>query len=138
MPESTATMLPPSAQTDAFGPDSPCDLDNCPIEWSIYQYRPDLAANIAFLALFAAVGFIHIFLGIRWKSWGFMVGMILGCVSEVAGYAGRILLYYNPFSFNGFMIQIGKLQSLFFFFSCFWFLFFSVEEQGDQLTKSST
>lgn len=41
-----------------------------------------------------------------------MGGMILGCLSEVIGYAGRIMLYNNPFSFVGFMIQIGKSAQL--------------------------
>ncbi|RGP81133.1 rta1 like family [Fusarium longipes] len=91
---------------DAFGPDSPCDLDTCPIDWSLYGYRPSLAANIVFLVLFSLAGIVHIYLGIRWKSWGFMTGMLLGCMSEVIGYVGRIMMYYNPFSYNGFLIQI--------------------------------
>ncbi|KAF4448433.1 hypothetical protein F53441_8156 [Fusarium austroafricanum] len=65
---------------DAFGAGSPCNLDNCPIDWSIYGYRPSLVANILFAALFAAIGFIQIYLGFRWKPWGFMIGMILGCI----------------------------------------------------------
>ncbi|KAG6006664.1 hypothetical protein E4U21_006809 [Claviceps maximensis] len=90
----------------AFGPDSTCNLSNCPVEISLYGYRPSLAANVTFLALFALVGLAHGYLGYRWRSWGFMVGMLLGCLSEVIGYAGRIMLYNNPFSFAGFMIQI--------------------------------
>ncbi|KAJ6446665.1 RTA1 like protein family [Purpureocillium lavendulum] len=97
-------QLPPGVKT--FGPDATCNLDNCPIEWSIYGFRPSLAANTTFLVLFAAVGILHTYLGIRWKSWGFMTGMILGCLSEVIGYIGRIILWNNPFSFVGFMIQI--------------------------------
>ncbi|KYK60204.1 RTA1 like protein family [Drechmeria coniospora] len=96
--------VPPGVET--FGPDSPCTLDTCPVEWSIYGYRPSLAANVTFLVLFALVGLVHIYLGCRWRSWGFMVGMILGCLSEIIGYAGRIMLWSNPFSFVGFMIQI--------------------------------
>ncbi|KAG5976135.1 hypothetical protein E4U55_007486 [Claviceps digitariae] len=89
-----------------FGSDSNCSLSNCRVEWSIYGYQPSLAANATFLALFVLVGLVHGYLGYRWRSWGFMVGMLLGCVSEVVGYAGRIMLYNNPFSFVGFMIQI--------------------------------
>ena len=104
-------MLPPSYQSEAFGGDTLCNLDNCPIEWSLYGFRPSLAANVAFLVLFALIGIVHTYLGIRWKSWGFMGGMIAGCISEVIGYLGRIILWNNPFSFIGFMIQIGKLHS---------------------------
>ncbi|KAK7402905.1 Envelope glycoprotein [Neonectria punicea] len=93
-------------QDEAFGADSPCTLDLCPIEWSIYTYRPSLSANIALVALFGVLGVIHAYLGVRWKSWGFMGGMLAGCISECVGYVGRIMLYYDPFSFNAFMIQI--------------------------------
>lgn len=78
------------------------------MEWSIYGFRPSLAANAIFLALFVLVGMGHGYLGYRGKSWGFMVGMLLGCLSEVLGYAGRIMLYNNPFSFVGFIVQIGS------------------------------
>lgn len=97
--------LPPGVV--AFGPDATCDLDSCPIEWSIYQYRPSLPANIVLLSIFGVVGIAHTYLGVRWKSWGFMAGMLLGCLSEMIGYVGRIMLYNDPFSFVGFMIQIG-------------------------------
>lgn len=93
---------------NAFDPDSPCNLDNCPLEWSIYRYRPSLPANITLLALFAVLGIVHSYLGFRWRSWGFMAGMLLGCLSEIIGYVGRILLYNNPFSWEGFMIQISE------------------------------
>lgn len=91
-----------------FGGDANCTLANCPAEWSIYGFRPSLPANITFPILFALIGITHIFLGIRWKSWGFMTGMLMGCVSEIIGYIGRIMLYNNPFSFIGFMVQIGR------------------------------
>ncbi|KAJ6436283.1 integrase core domain-containing protein [Purpureocillium lavendulum] len=82
------------------------DCSDCPVEWSVYQYRPSLPANIIFLALFAIAGAVHIFLGVKWRSWGFMSFMIFGCLVETIGYIGRIVLYNNPFSFGGFMVQI--------------------------------
>lgn len=97
--------IPPE---DYFGSDSPCTLDNCKVEWSLLGYRPDLAANIAFIALFGVIGLAHAYLGFRWKAWGFMAGMLMGCLSEVIGYVGRVMMYNNPFSFNAFMIQIGE------------------------------
>ncbi|EFY97412.1 hypothetical protein MHUMG1_03851 [Metarhizium humberi] len=97
-------LHPPGVKT--IGPDTNCTLDNCPAEWSIYGFRPSLAANATFLGLFILVGLAHGYLGFRWRSWGFMGGMILGCLSEAIGYAGRIMLYNNPFSFVGFMVQI--------------------------------
>lgn len=89
-----------------FGPDANCTLELCEIEWSVYKYRPSLPANVMFLLLFLIAGGVHTWLGIRWKSWWFMGFMIAGCLSEVIGYGGRIMLWQNPWSFAGFMIQI--------------------------------
>jgi hypothetical protein len=90
----------------SFGPDANCTLSTCPIEASVYGYRPSLPANAVFLALFAVAIAVHIFLGIRWKSWGFMSFVIVGCLVEIVGYAARIFLYNNPFGFIPFLIQI--------------------------------
>lgn len=37
-----------------------------------------------------------------------MTGMLLGCLCEVIGYAGRVIMWNNPFSYPGFMIQISE------------------------------
>lgn len=100
-----------------FGPKANCTLDLCPIEWSVYQYQPSLAANTTFIGLFAAAMMVHIYLGIRWKQWFFMVCMILGCVVEIVGYAGRIMLHENPWSFAGFLIQIVLITTAPVFFT---------------------
>lgn len=89
-----------------FGPDANCTLDLCPIEWSVYQYRPSLASSIAFIVLYALALLLHVYLGVRWRTWGYMVFMIHGCVFALIGYGGRIILYQNPFAFAGFMLQI--------------------------------
>ncbi|KDN71368.1 putative RTA1 like protein [Colletotrichum sublineola] len=96
--------LPPNVVV--FGPKANCTLDLCPLEYSLYRYRPNLAVNILFLALFALAAVVHIFLGIRWRTWWFMAFMIAGCISEIVGYIGRIMMYYNPFVFVGFMLQV--------------------------------
>ncbi|KZL85949.1 parasitic phase-specific protein psp-1 protein [Colletotrichum incanum] len=42
--------------------------------------------------------------------------MVFGAMNAVLGYAGRIVMYYNPFNFAAFMVQISKrtLNSKFF------------------------
>jgi hypothetical protein len=95
-----------------FGPGANCTLALCSVEHSVYRYRPSLAANTAFIALFALAMAVHIFLGIRWKTWWFMWSMITGCAAEIIGYSGRVMMYYNPFRFDAFMIQIGNLLSI--------------------------
>lgn len=89
-----------------FGPQANCTLDVCPVEWSVYKYRPSIAANSVFIALFGISIALHAVLGFRWRQWNFMVLMIFGCIVEIGGYAGRLVLYNNPFSFGGFMDQI--------------------------------
>lgn len=99
---------PPPDNLTVWGSDNECTLDTCPIDWTLYQYRPSLPANSALLAAFSLLFIIQVYLGIRWRSWGFMTGMLLGCACEVVGYAGRILLWDDPFSYDAFMMQISK------------------------------
>lgn len=78
----------------------------CPVEASIYGYEPNLPATCFFLVLFALCGVVNIYLGIRYKTWAYMVALGLACFTEALGYAGRILLSRNPFDIAGFQIQI--------------------------------
>ena len=94
-----------------FGPGANCTLAQCPISWSVYKYRPSLVANITFLALYFVALVVHVLLGVRWRTPGFAGFMSLGCIVEIVGYVGRILLYMNPFSFPGFMIQVIFITS---------------------------
>ncbi|KAJ3951681.1 hypothetical protein N0V92_011905 [Colletotrichum tropicale] len=94
-----------------FGPDANCTLEICDIHYSLYRYRPNIAVNALFLALYGLAGLVHIFLGIRWRSYWFMTFMVLGCLSEIVGYIGRIMLYHNPFAFVPFMLQIVFITS---------------------------
>ncbi len=91
----------------SFGKNANCTLELCPLESSILQYQPSIPGNGVIIGAFALAMFIHIFQGFRWRSWDFMICMIIGCLDEIIGYVGRILLHSNPFSFNGFLIQIG-------------------------------
>lgn len=91
-----------------YGPDANCTLALCPPELSVYQYRPSLAANVCFLLFFAIAGLIHLVIGLKWRSWFFVVCMSCGCICEIVGYGGRLWLWQNPFSFQGFLMQISK------------------------------
>lgn len=94
-----------------FGPGMNCTISVCPVELSVYGYRPSLPGSATLIALYALCILIQIALGWRYKQWGFMVAMILGCITEIAGYSGRILLYENPWGQTGFLMQIGKPPS---------------------------
>ncbi|KAH8885724.1 RTA1-domain-containing protein [Thozetella sp. PMI_491] len=84
-----------------------CNNDNCPIKYSYYLYRIDLAANVAFLAIFSIslVAFVAVFLLTR-RGFAFTMAMVLGLLCEVIGYGGRIMSWKNQFEETGFLIQI--------------------------------
>jgi hypothetical protein len=94
----------------AGGQHSNCTVSVCPVELSVYGYRPYLAASSTIIALYSLCGAVQTVLGYRYKAWTFMTFMLLGCVDEVIGYAGRILYYNNPWDFTGFILQIGQLR----------------------------
>lgn len=92
-----------------FGPWANCTLDLCPLEISVFRYLPSLPANATFLAVFSLLLILHLVQGIRYKAWAYMGCIIAGCALEVAGYVGRIMLYGNPFDFNAFLVNLGKI-----------------------------
>ncbi|RDW82835.1 hypothetical protein BP6252_03947 [Coleophoma cylindrospora] len=83
-----------------------CTLDTCNVKASIFQYRPSLGANAAFIALFGIAFVLHLLQGLRWRTWTFMGLVLCGCASEMIGYGGRIMMSGNPWNFTGFMLQI--------------------------------
>ncbi|KAK1590925.1 parasitic phase-specific protein PSP-1 [Colletotrichum navitas] len=90
----------------AFGPEANCTLELCPLEWSILRYQPSIPASGVFIAFFALALIVHAVQGIRYKTWGFTASMICGCILEIVGYVGRLIIHDNPFDFDGFLIQI--------------------------------
>lgn len=91
----------------AFGSDANCTLDICPVEWSVFQYQPSIAANATFIAVFGTLMIVHLILGAWYRTWGYMACMAAGCILQIIGYAGRIMLHDNPFDFGPFLIQIS-------------------------------
>ncbi|KAJ5241212.1 RTA1-domain-containing protein [Penicillium citrinum] len=83
-----------------------CSLDTCPIEWAYINYRPNLAANILFLAIFALFLVSHLVIGAWYRTWTYMIAMSFGLVGEVVGYVGRVMMHDNPFSFNAFLVYL--------------------------------
>lgn len=95
----------------SYGPNANCTLDLCPIQYSLYQYRPSLPVNAVFAGLFGLAFILHVAMSISYREWGFMTCMALGCIDEAVGYGGRIMMYQNPFSFTGFLMQISEYLS---------------------------
>ena len=80
--------------------------DICTVKDSTYGYYPSLPANALFLAIFLSCALLQIYQGIRYKSWTFSIAVACGCVTEVIGYIGRIIMHGNPYSNLGFTMQI--------------------------------
>lgn len=101
-----AWVLPNGTVYFAGGDNTNCTISVCPVELSVYGYRPSLAASGAMIGLYGLCMIIQIILGFRFKSWWFMSCMVLGCIDEILGYAGRIMYYDNPWGQTGFIMQI--------------------------------
>lgn len=92
----------------ASGNNANCTVSVCPVELTVYGYRPSLAGSGASIALYALCILLNFILGFKYKTWGFMATMITGCIVEILGYVGRILYWQNPWGSAGFIMQIGK------------------------------
>lgn len=78
----------------------------CPVEATVYGYYPNLGANAFFCASFAVFTIAQLVLGIRYKTWTWMIATVVGCAMESIGYGGRIMMNRNPFDGGGFKMQI--------------------------------
>jgi hypothetical protein len=74
-----------------------CTLATCPLDDSFWAYRPSLAANSFFLALFSLSTVLFIGQAFNKRFVGFSIAMISGCILEILGYIGRVMSYHNPF-----------------------------------------
>lgn len=91
-----------------------CNLSNCPIADSQLTYDPNLAGNAFFLAVFSFCLVCNLLLGVWYRTWGYLAAMLLGCLSEIIGYVGRLQMHFNPFPRNPFLMYVP----LVFPFSC--------------------
>ncbi|OKL57332.1 hypothetical protein UA08_07453 [Talaromyces atroroseus] len=82
---------------------------DCPVQGTIYGYAPNFAANVAFCAIFGILCLVQLAQLLKWRMWSFGIAVILGAVSEVIGYVGRLILHSNAYSNVGFETQICTL-----------------------------
>lgn len=84
-----------------------CTVDTCSVILSFYNYRIDLAANAAFLAIhsFWFLGFLTIWIRTK-RGLFFSTSMLPGLACEIIGYAGRVISYENQWNQDGFLMQI--------------------------------
>ena len=82
-----------------------CTLDTCCLaQGAAFEYLPSYGGNIFLAAFFGLCIIPNAYLGIKYKTWGYMAGMIIGLVLEILGYAARLMLRSNPWDQNGFLL----------------------------------
>ena len=96
------TMIP-DGDTDV------CTVSTCPISYGVVEYRPNVAGNILYAALFGMLLVGQIGLGIYYRTWGFLAAVGSGLILEVIGYIGRIMLHSNPFTLDNFLVYLVPL-----------------------------
>jgi hypothetical protein len=81
----------------------------CPVDATLYGYRPLLGPNAFFAAWFGVCFIATLVIGIMTKTWTYTIALGIGTFLECAGYVGRLMMHGNPWSTSGFKLQICAL-----------------------------
>jgi hypothetical protein len=87
-------------------PDTLCTIATCDLSLAHLTYLPSLGGNALYAALFGIFMVGQAYLGIRHRTWGFMIATISGLLLEIIGYIGRIMMHNNPFNKNSFLLYL--------------------------------
>jgi hypothetical protein len=82
----------------------------CPIDSSYYFYRPSLAANAVFAAIFgiSLISFIVTY-NVTRRAGAFTIAVCFGTIVEIIGYIGRLMSWHNPWNQGAFLMQVVSL-----------------------------
>ncbi|XMA09502.1 hypothetical protein WAI453_002293 [Rhynchosporium graminicola] len=83
-----------------------CTHATCDLTLGQLEYLPSVWGNAVFIGIFGLLFPIQLFLGIKYKTWGFMTGLLLGTALETVGYVTRILLHYSIFNKDDFIMYL--------------------------------
>lgn len=83
-----------------------CTIETCDLNMANFLYIPTLPGNAAVAAIFGILIVGQLGLGIKYKTWGYMVAMVFGLVLEIVGYVGRIMMHNNPFNGDAFLMYL--------------------------------
>lgn len=81
----------------------------CPIEATIYGYRPTLGPNILFAIIHTIAFFVQGYLGYRMKGYAFSAWLMIGIGLEMVGWYARIALYTNVWNFDSMAASLAGL-----------------------------
>lgn len=82
----------PSTMDSSFFDPKACTFEICGFSYSYWSYRPKKSVNLAFTILFSisALAFLAQSIASKKRWLSFTIAMVLGCIIEVIGYAGRV------------------------------------------------
>ena len=83
-----------------------CFIGSCSLILSYTHYFPAAGPTLFLIAFFGLAFLYHLGLGISRKTWGYMVGMVVGSGLEIAGYVGRYRQRTNPWLQTNFLLNI--------------------------------
>ena len=102
--------VPPGFNSTLLNEPWLCTYATCPVSiFGQLHYIPSLAGNVFYLAVFVVALLVQIGLGIRYRTWGYLVAMVGGTGLEIVGYTARIELHINDFNNNFFIIYLVGL-----------------------------
>ena len=69
-------------------------------------YLPSVGGNAFYAVVFALLVPVQLYFGLRYRTWGFTVGLLGGLALEIVGYIGRILVHSKPFEQGPFLMYV--------------------------------
>lgn len=99
---------PPGWEPPSFNTCDDID-ERCTIEATIYGDYFTTGACIFFVVMYGLLAIAQLYLGWRSRAWSFSVWLLVGTLSELMGYAGRLVMSYNPWIYDAFCIQLVML-----------------------------
>lgn len=99
-----------AACNPSLGVYSGCTLEVCCRAQSFLSYAPNLAQNATYLAIFAVLLIMQTIMGLRFRTWGYVIGMFCGLILEVIGYVGRIRMRDDPFDLSTFLLYVSPVS----------------------------
>ena len=83
-----------------------CTLQTCDLSMASFLYLPTVGGNALYAGIFGIMFVGQLYLGIRHKTWGYMIAMLCGLALEIVGYVSRVMLNSSPFNNNDFLIYL--------------------------------
>lgn len=105
--------LPPGVSPEEYKPPNYNNCKEvsllCPVEATVYGDYFTLGACIFFVAAHSVLLLAQTYLGIKSRAWSFSAYLAVGTIFELMGYAARIAMSQNPWTYDGFVIQLVML-----------------------------